>query len=80
MHYVQLSLKSHSLKVTLYNWIRINHPLGDLLIDKSRGAEEAGGAAGTCTDREYIQSQTKFQSCSHAVSTQIYQTFQQVTG
>ncbi|XP_023332100.1 uncharacterized protein LOC111704180 [Eurytemora carolleeae] len=43
------------------------------------GAEEAGGAAGTCTDREYIQSQTKFQSCSHAVSTQIYQTFQQVT-
>jgi len=33
----------------------------------------------TCSDRMYIQTQTKFQTCSHEISTYVYQTFYEVT-
>ena len=38
------------------------------------------GSGAGCSDKAYIQTQTKFQACSHTVSKDVYQQFQGVEG
>ena len=42
--------------------------------------ENYEGSGGGCSDKAYIQTQTKFQACSHTVSKDVYQQFQGVEG
>eukprot|EP00088_Acartia_fossae_P070851 TRINITY_DN9583_c0_g1_i2.p1 TRINITY_DN9583_c0_g1~~TRINITY_DN9583_c0_g1_i2.p1 ORF type:complete len:350 (-),score=90.48 TRINITY_DN9583_c0_g1_i2:862-1911(-) len=38
--------------------------------------ENYDGSGGGCSDKAYVKTQTKFQECSHTVSTEVYQSFQ----
>lgn len=50
------------------------------LVQDWDGQEEPeGSGSGSCSDRQYIQTQTKFQTCSHSISSDIYQKFQDIS-
>lgn len=40
--------------------------------------EEVEEPEGKCTDKQYVEIQTKFQTCSHEISTTVYQSFYEV--
>jgi len=43
------------------------------------GVEEEHSDSEKCSDRQYIQTQTKFQTCSHEISSQAYNSFQEIS-
>jgi len=45
---------------------------------ESEESYEGEGSGAGCSDKAYIKTQTKFQTCSHTVSTEVYQSFQGV--
>jgi len=45
---------------------------------ESEESYEGEGSGAGCSDKAYIKTQTKFQTCSHSVSTEVYQSFQGV--
>jgi len=47
--------------------------------ENQEDTEEGSSEGETCSDKKYIQTQTKFQTCSHEISTFVYQTFYEVT-
>jgi len=45
----------------------------------AEGTEEEETGSNSCSDRQYIQTQTKFQTCSHEISSAVYSSFQDIT-